>query len=69
MSQYQNSRYRLSGVLNVVDYGLTLDMKLIQDLTHLPDKSFYIVSNTYNDRKESTSVVMVELTDTREDIA
>lgn len=68
MSQYQRSRYKLSGWLNSVDYTINLDMKLIQDLTYLPGKSFYIISNTYNDRKESTNVTMVEITDTREDI-
>ena len=68
MSQYQRSRYKLSGWLNSVDYTINLDMKLIQDLTYLPDKSFYIVSSIYNDRKESTSVTMIEITDTREDI-
>jgi len=68
MSQYQTPRYKLSGILNAVDYGVNLDMKLIQDLTYLANKSFFIVSNTYNDKQESARVVMIELVSTREDI-
>ena len=68
ISQYQQPRYKLSGVLDAKDYGVTLDMKLIQDLTYLPDTSFYIVSNIYNDADESASVEMVEIIENREEI-
>jgi len=68
LSQYQSLRYILKGSLNAVNIGVDLDMKLIQDLTYLPDKSFYIVSNSYDDYNESAKVTMIEITDSRESI-
>lgn len=64
VSQYQSSRLKLSGILDVA--GLDIDFKLIQDIDYLPTQSFYVVSSTYNDKEEIATVEMIELTDTRE---
>jgi hypothetical protein len=68
-SQYHSSRIKLSGVLDVKDFMLGVDLKLIQDSNYLPEKSFYIVGSTYNDRDESSQVEMIELVATRDNIS
>jgi len=64
LGQYELSRSKLSGVLNVA--GIDYALKLIKDTTYLGAKAFYIISSSYNDREESASVEMVEITSTRE---
>lgn len=68
MSQYQSPRHILSGTLDTSSIGVGLDMKLIQDLTHLPGKSFFIVNSIYNDRNEFADITMIELVSSRENI-
>lgn len=69
ISQYKKPRLKLSGVLDVQNYMLNIDNKLITDNKNLTDKAFYMVSGTYSDADESMEVEMVELTSTRESLS
>ena len=66
MAQYKQSRFTLGGVLDGVNYGLTLRRKLIKDTAHMASRAFYIVNGTWKDREETMSVEMIELTSVRE---
>jgi hypothetical protein len=66
ISQYKQPRFKLTGNLDVQEYLLATQLKLIQDTNHLPGKSFYIVGGSYHDREEYMNVEMIELTDVRE---
>lgn len=66
ISQYKQSRFKITGTLDVQDYLLGINMKLIQDSDHLTGKSFYIAKGTYNDRYETMEVEMIELEGTRD---
>lgn len=67
-SQYNEPRFRLTGVLDVKNYLLNMDLLLVKDNRYLTNKSFYIVSGTYNDVNESMDVDMIELSNNREEI-
>ena len=69
ISQYNQSRLKITGVLNTVDYLLTLDSYLIKYSDHLGSKAFYIVNGEYDDRMESMQITMVEIVSTRETIS
>lgn len=68
LSQYSKERFKLTGKLNVKDYLLDVNMKLIKDSDHLTDEVFYIVNGTYHDREEWMGVEMIELENVREPI-
>lgn len=62
-SQYKVSRLKLQANLNVKNYGLSLQNKLIRNLKYL-NKAFYINSFTYQDDIESMNIEAVEIVNT-----
>jgi hypothetical protein len=66
VSQYYVPRLVLNGDLNVSAYLLDIQNHLIKWSNYLPNKAFFIVNGTYNDRYEYMSVQMVECTSTRD---
>lgn len=65
LSQYSTPRYILSGDLDTRNYNLNIRNHLIQWSGHLGNKSFYIVSGKYNDRREHFAATMLECASTR----
>jgi hypothetical protein len=68
VSQYKQPRFTLTGSLDVANYMLNVNMKLIKDSTYQGSRAFYIVNGTYNDKEERMDVKMVEITSTRDSI-
>lgn len=61
ISQYKVPRRKLTANLNVKNYLLDLNMKLITDYKYQSGKAFYIVNSTYNDSEESMNCEMIEI--------
>lgn len=68
ISQYNVPRYKLTASLDVKNYLLTIEQKLIQDKHYLGSKAFYIASGTYYDADENLQCELIEVTSTRENI-
>jgi hypothetical protein len=68
ISQYNSPKKLLSANLDVQQYLLSIENKLITDNKYLPGKAFYIFSGTYNDANESMNTQMIEITKARENI-
>lgn len=68
ISQYNVPRIKLTANLDVRNYLLSIEQKLIKDNHYLAGKAFYIANGTYYDGEENMTVEMVELTATRENI-
>ena len=68
VSQYKQPRTLLMGDLDVTNYLISANMKLIKDSTYQGAKAFYIVSGNYNDKLEYLSAQMIEITQTRDSI-
>jgi hypothetical protein len=68
ISQYKIPRVKLSVNLNVKNYGLALNMKLISDNKYLSGKYFYIVNSTYTDDQENMEIEMIEIANSRESL-
>lgn len=66
-SQYKVPRVKLMASLNVKNYGLSLQNKLIKNTKYL-GKAFYISSYSYVDDQESMDVEAVELASTYDSI-
>ncbi len=66
-SQYKVSRLKLIASLNVKNYGLSLQNKLIKNLKYI-NKAFYISSYSYVDDQESMDIEAVELVNTYDSI-
>lgn len=65
LSQYSTPKHLINGTFNVKDNLLGVEFKLIKDTPRWGNKAFYITSGTYNDRRETMSVEMIECVSTR----
>lgn len=68
LSQYRLPRIKLSMNLDVRNYLLEVEQKLIKDSRYQGSKAFYIVNGTYNDKFENFNCEIIELTSSRENI-
>ncbi len=69
LSQYKTPRIKLNVNLDVEDYLLSIENKLIKDTDYMESKAFYIINGIYNDKQESLDCSMIEIAESRETIS
>lgn len=68
LSQYNKPRRKLNMNLDVNEYQLDIEQKLIKDSRRQGDTAFYVSNGTYNDKSENFKCEMIEITNIRENI-